>query len=83
MKLGQQTKDEASGNLRYGHHAKQMRSKSPALPSATADDTLPSPLERRGEDRLAYTKQRRVWHRRVFQGLAQILEANRDMAMLV
>jgi hypothetical protein len=53
MKLGQQTRDEASGNLRDGHHAKRMRSKSPALPSATADETLPSPSDRRGEDRLA------------------------------
>jgi len=44
MKLGLQTRDEASGNLRDGHHAKRMRSKSPALLSATADEKLPSPF---------------------------------------
>ena len=38
--------------------------------------------DRRGEDRLAYTKQRRVRHRRASQSLERILEANRDTVML-
>jgi hypothetical protein len=75
--------EEASDNLRDRHGPRRMSQQSPALPTATPDETLLSPSDRRGEDRLVYTKQRRVWHLRASQGLARILEANRDMAMLV